>query len=92
MTTIETHFELDGEIDLSQAAEVHERLLAALASAGVGTITLELTGHAPRQPALQLLFAALREAQLRGLIVALGERAAAEHGRRTDKSEEDDTQ
>lgn len=90
MTTIETQFELDGEIDLSQVADVRERLLAAFEADGAGRIRLELTGQTPRQQALQLLFAALREARKRGQVLELGDRAAAESGRRIDKSEQDD--
>lgn len=81
MTANATLIELSGDLDLAGATAERTRLLELLDRAALGGIEFEIIGERTTQPALQIFFAAVREARDRGQDVALGEKAAAEMAR-----------
>lgn len=81
MSTNETAIELNGNLDLGSARAERERVLALLEQAPPVCFDIDIVGEPVTQPALQLLFATVREVRERGLEVAFGQRAAREVAR-----------
>lgn len=81
MASNATLIEICGDLDLAGAIAERERLLGLLDHAPKATVDIEIAGERPTQPALQVFFAAVREARDRGHDVAFGEKAAAELAR-----------
>ncbi|MCU0906714.1 MAG: hypothetical protein MUF73_04530 [Rhodobacteraceae bacterium] len=77
MATADTVVDLPGELDVSGSAAECKRILAILGNPDASRLEIEIRGDRFTQPALQILFATLREALKRNCSCRLGPNADA---------------
>jgi anti-anti-sigma regulatory factor len=72
MTETGSTIEVRGDLDLASAPAERERILALLDAHDDRPIAVSLRASDSTQPALQVFFATLKEARLRGVTVSIG--------------------